>query len=267
MTNGGGPGVLATDALIECGGKLAELSGKTFDELNKLLPPHWSRGNPVDILGDASPETYAKAVEIVARDENNDGLLVILSPQAVTEPTQTAERLRAFAKLKAKPILASWIGGVGVRPGVEILDRAGIPTFEYPDAAARAFCAMWRYSHNLDALYETPALTATAEIDRSHAEQIINRARKAQRTLLTEIESKQLLAAYGIPTVETKIAKTEEEAVELAKKIGGAVVLKIHSETITHKSDVGGVKLNLRGAAAVRRAYREIETRCSRRSS
>ena len=179
VTNGGGPGVLATDALIECGGKLAELSGKTFDELNKLLPPHWSRGNPVDILGDASPETYAKAVEIVARDENNDGLLVILSPQAVTEPTQTAERLRAFAKLKAKPILASWIGGVGVRPGMEILDRAGIPTFEYPDAAARAFCAMWRYSHNLDALYETPALTATAEIDRSHAEQIINRDKKS----------------------------------------------------------------------------------------
>jgi acetyltransferase len=117
---------------------------------------------------------------------------------------------------------------------------------------------MWRYSHNLDALYETPALTATAEINRSHAEQIINRARKAQHTLLTEIESKQLLAAYGIPTVETKIAKTEEEAVELAKEIGGTVVLKIYSETITHKSDVGGVKLNLRGAAAVRRAYREI---------
>jgi acetyltransferase len=117
---------------------------------------------------------------------------------------------------------------------------------------------MWRYSHNLDALYETPELTATSEIDRSHAEQIIDRARKARRTLLTEIESKQLLTAYGIPTVETKIAKTEEDAVELAKKIGGAVVLKIYSETITHKSDVGGVKLNLRGSAAVRRAYREI---------
>jgi acetyltransferase len=259
VTNGGGPGVLATDALIECGGKLAELSGKTFGELNKLLPAHWSRGNPVDILGDASPETYAKTVEIVARDENNDGLLVILSPQSVTEPTETAERLCAFAKLRAKPVLASWIGGVGVRPGVEILDRAGIPTFEYPDAAARAFCAMWRYSHNLDALYETPALTATAEIDRSHAEQIINRARKTHRTLLTEIESKQLLAAYGIPIVETKIAKNEEKAVEIAGKIGGPVVLKIHSETIAHKSDVGGVKLNLRGAAAVRRAYREIE--------
>jgi acetyltransferase len=258
VTNGGGPGVLATDALIECGGKLAELSGRTLDKLNTLLPPHWSRGNPVDILGDASPETYAKAVQIVARDENNDGLLVVLSPQAVTEPTKTAERLSAFAKLKKKPVLASWLGGVGVRVGMEILDRAGIPTFEYPDAAARAFCAMWRYSHNLDALYETPELTATAEIDRSHAKQITDHAREARRTLLTEIESKQLLTAYGIPTVETKIAKTEEEAVELAKEIGGPVVLKIYSKTITHKSDVGGVKLNLRGAAAVRRAYREI---------
>jgi acetyltransferase len=260
VTNGGGPGVLATDALIESGGKLAELSSKSFDELNKLLPPHWSRGNPVDILGDASPATYAKAVEIVARDESNDGLLVILSPQAVTEPRKTAERLRELAKIKSKPILASWIGGVGVRAGVKILDCAGIPTFEYPDAAARAFCAMWRYSHNLDALYETPALTAAAEIDRSHAEQIIHRARKAQRTLLTEIESKHLLAAYGIPTVETKIAKNEERAVEMAKKIGGPVVLKIYSETITHKSDVGGVKLNLRGPTAVRRAYREIKS-------
>jgi acetyltransferase len=258
VTNGGGPGVLATDALIECGGKLPELSPNILGELNKLLPPHWSRGNPVDILGDASPETYARAVEIVARDENNDGLLVILSPQAVTQPTETAERLRAFAKLKAKPILASWIGGGGVRAGAEILDRAGIPTFEYPDAAARAFGAMWRYSYNLDALYETPELTATAEIDRSRAEEIINRARKTQRTLLTEVESKQLLTTYGIPTIETKIATTEEKTVQLAEKIGGPVVLKIYSETITHKSDVGGVKLNLRGAVAVRRAYREI---------
>lgn len=259
VTNGGGPGVLATDALIECGGELAKLSGQTFDELDKLLPPHWSRGNPVDLLGDASPDTYAKAVEIVARDENNDGLLVILSPQAVTESTETAKGLRSFAKLHGKPILASWIGGVGVRPGMEILDRAGVPTFEYPDAAARAFCAMWRYSHNLDALYETPELTATAEIDRSRAEQIINRARKARRTLLTEIESKQLLTTYGIPTVQTKIAKNEAEAVEIANTIGASVVLKIYSQTIAHKSDVGGVKLDLRGAAAVRRAYREIQ--------
>ena len=259
VTNGGGPGVLATDALIECGGKLAELADNTFDELDTLLPPHWSRGNPVDILGDASPETYARAVEIVSRDENNDGLLVILSPQAVTEPNETAQQLRAFAKLKAKPILASWIGGVGVRPGTEILDRAGIPTFEYPDAAARAFCAMWRYSHNLDALYETPALARSAEIDTSRVERLLNNARKSRRTLLIEIDSKQLLAAYGIPIVRTELATSETEAVELAKEIGGPVVLKVLSETITHKSDVGGVKLNLCSASEVRRAFRDIE--------
>jgi acetyltransferase len=259
VTNGGGPGVLATDALIECGGKLADLSGKAFDELNTFLPPHWSRGNPVDILGDASPETYAKAVDIVSQDQDNDGLLVILSPQAVTEPNETAERLCAFSKLKTKPILASWIGGVGVRPGMEILDRAGIPTFEYPDAAARAFCAMWRYSNNLDTLYETPELITTGEINKSRAEGIIERARKSQRTLLTEIESKQLLSAYGIPVVETKIATSAEEAAEIAKEIAGTVVLKVFSKIITHKSDVGGVKLDLRGATAVRRAYREIE--------
>jgi acetyltransferase len=259
VTNGGGPGVLATDALIECGGKLAELSPETFEKLNKLLPAHWSRGNPVDILGDADAQRFEKAVEIVARDENNDGLLAILSPQAMTNASATAERLRAFGKLKTKPFLASWIGGAGVAPGAAILDRANIPTFEYPDAAARAFCAMWRYSRNLDALYETPTLSTGADIKRKDAEKIIHRACDARRTLLTEFEAKKLLAAYGIPVVETKIATSEKEAVALAGKIEGPAVLKVHSETITHKSDVEGVKLNLHGANAVRRAYREIE--------
>ena len=260
LTNGGGPGVLATDALIECGGKLAELSPQSFDKLNALLPPHWSRGNPIDILGDADAERYEKAIDIVTRDENNDAVLAILAPQAMTEASATAEKLRAFSKSKGKPIFASWIGGSGVRPGVEILDRAGIPTFEYPDAAARAFCAMWRYSQNLNALYETPALAATAKIKEKRVAAIIERARRTQRTLLNEVESKQILAAYGIPVVKTKIARSEEQAADLAERIGGAVVLKVLSETITHKSDVGGVKLNLRGASAVRRAYRAIES-------
>jgi len=259
VTNGGGPGVLATDALIECGGKLADLSPHSFAELNKLLPPHWSRGNPVDILGDADAERYEKAIEIVAHDQSNDGLLAILAPQAMTDSSATAEKLRSFGKLKAKPFLASWIGGVGVASGTAILDSANIPTFEYPDAAARAFCAMWRYSRNLDALYETPALSIGADIKTKDAEKIVRRARDAGRTLLTEFESKQLLVAYGIPVVKTRVARSEKEAVDLALKIGGAVVLKVHSETITHKSDVDGVKLNLHGASAVRSAYREIE--------
>ena len=260
VTNGGGPGVRATDALIECGGKLAELSNESFDKLNQLLPAHWSHGNPIDILGDASAETYAKAVEIVARDENNDGLLVILAPQAVTEPSTTAERLRSFARLKNKPILASWIGGSGVHSGVEILDRAGIPTFEYPDAAARAFCAMWRYSRNLVALYETPALTRSAEIEKSRVEQII----KARPEILANAAQRSGIEATagGLRNSGRRNRDRDERrggVVGLAKKIDGPVVLKIFSETITHKSDVGGVKLSLHGAVAVRRAYREIE--------
>ena len=179
VTNAGGPGVLATDALIECGGKLAELSGKTFDPLNKLLPPHWSHGNPIDILGDASPETYAKAVEIVARDENNDGLLVILAPQAMTDPTRNRRAIASVCKTERQADSRELDGRPGVRPGEAILDGAGIPTFEYPDAAARAFCAMWRYSHNLDALYETPALDRDRRDRQSTMpRQIIDRARK-----------------------------------------------------------------------------------------
>ena len=259
VTNGGGPGVLATDALIACEGKLAELSAESFEMLDKLLPPHWSRNNPIDILGDADAERYEKAIEIVARDENNDGLLAILAPQAMTESAVTAEKLSAFAKLKGKPIFASWIGGEGVRDGVKILDGAGIPTFEYPDDAARAFCAMHRYSQNLDALYETPTLTTTAKIDQLKVKTVIQRARQAKRSLLNEIESKNILAAYGIPIVPTKFARSEKQAVDLANKVDCPVALKVFSETITHKSDVGGVKLNLHGAAAVRRAYREIE--------
>jgi acetyltransferase len=259
VTNGGGPGVLATDALIECGGELAQLSPQSFAELNKLLPPHWSRGNPIDILGDADATRYEKAIEIVARDENNDGLLVILAPQAMTDSSATAEKLRALGKLKTKPLLASWIGGAGVASGASILNGASIPTFEYPDAAARAFCAMWRYSRNLDALYETPALSESSDIRKTDADKIVLHALNRERVLLTEIESKHVLAAYGIQVVETRLAKSEKEAVDLAQKIGGAVVLKVHSEVITHKSDIDGVKLNLRGVTAVRRAYREIE--------
>jgi acetyltransferase len=156
-------------------------------------------------------------------------------------------------------MLASWIGGAGVAPGVAILNAADIPTFEYPDAAARAFCAMWRYSKNLDALYETPALSQSGDKSRATADKIIPRVQRAGRTLLTEAESKEILTGYGIPVVETRIARSEDEAVQAAGDIGGAVVLKLLSEIITHKSNVGGVKLDLHGAGPVRRAYRDIE--------
>ncbi len=269
VTNAGGPGVLAADALILHGGELAELSRETLESLDRLLPPHWSHGNPIDVLGDADAERYAKTVEIASRDPASDGLLAILTPQAMTDPTQTAERLKAFARLDGKPILASWMGGVHVSAGEAILNRANIPTFPYPDTAVRAFQYMWRYSYNLRGLYETPQLpTETNERanGRLLVQGMIDEARRRGRTLLTELESKQLLAAYGIPTVKTCVATCEDDAGRLADEIGYPVVLKLHSRTITHKTDVGGVQLNLADENAVRRAYRSIETSVSERS-
>ena len=260
LTNAGGPGVLATDALVAGGGELAVLGEQTRGALDGVLPPQWSHGNPVDILGDADPERYAKALEVVAKDANSDGLLVILTPQDMTEPTKTAERLKAFAKLPGKPLLASWMGGAAAAAGERILNDAGIPTFGYPDTAARIFNYMWRYTYNLAGLYETPTL-AEEPANRDAARRQLQEAREAGRTLLTEYESKQLLAAYGIPTVETRLATTEEAAVAQAEALGFPVVLKLHSLTVVHKTDVGGVRLNLPDAAAVRAAFRGIRER------
>ncbi|HUA22067.1 MAG TPA: bifunctional acetate--CoA ligase family protein/GNAT family N-acetyltransferase [Bryobacteraceae bacterium] len=260
LTNAGGPGVLATDALLMMGGELAELSPNTFDELNEALPPHWSHNNPVDIIGDAGPERFEKAVEVVSKDPNADGLLVIMTPQGMTNPALIAEKLTRFAKLDRKPILTSWMGGAEAAQGEAVLNRAGIPTFPFPDTAVRAFHYMWKYSYNLRALYETPAITSTDGMDVHAAEAIVNAAREANRTILTEYESKQLLKAYGIPVVETRLATTEDEAVAAANAIGYPVVLKLHSFTITHKTDVGGVQLNLASETAVRNAFRAIQT-------
>lgn len=261
LTNAGGPGVLATDALITNGGELAQLSEETMEAFDQLLPAAWSHNNPVDILGDASPERYGKALEIAAKDPNSDGILVILTPQAMTDPTKTAEELEPYAQSLGKPVIASWMGGDEVAPGEAILNKANVPTFPYPDTAARVFDYMAHYAENLRSLYETPMPIGDEvqdPLDREGAAQIVKSARDAGRTILTEYESKLLLASYGIPTVETRIAKTEQEAVEVAEDIGYPVVLKLHSETITHKTDVGGVQLDLTDAQAVRNAYAGI---------
>jgi acetyltransferase len=262
LTNAGGPGVLATDALITNGGELTTLSPEIMEAYNELLPAAWSHNNPVDIIGDASPERYAKALEIAAKDPNSDGILVILTPQAMTDPTKTAEVLEPYAQSLGKPVIATWMGGDEVAPGEAILNKANIPTYPYPDTAARVFDYMAHYSENLRLLYETPMPVgdpAQSELDRECAEGIIRNARESGRTILTEYESKQLLSCYGVPTVETRIAETLEEAVAAAEAIGYPVVLKLHSETITHKTDVGGVQLNLADAGAVRQAYVGIE--------
>jgi acetyltransferase len=262
VTNAGGPGVLAVDALLTSGGELAELSKETMDGLNQILPAAWSHNNPIDVLGDAGADRYAKALEIAAKDPRTDGLLVILTPQAMTDATQTAEALKPYAKAFGKPVIASWMGGSDVAAGEEILNRSDIPTFPYPDTAARMFAYMWRHAYALHGLYETPTLSDRNGKDAAgaaSAAKIVAAVRKSGRSLLTEFESKQLLTAYGIPTVETQIAKTEDEAAKLADKIGYPIVLKLHSETITHKTDVGGVKLNLANAAAVKKAFAAIK--------
>jgi acetyltransferase len=261
VTNAGGPGVLAADSIIACGGELAQISAATMDQLNQSLPPHWSHSNPVDILGDALPDKYAKVMEIVAADTNNDGLLAINCPQGMSHPTISAERLVPFAKGLGKPVLACWMGGAEMTAGIQIMNRAGIPTFSYPDTAARIFYYMWRYTYLLRGLYETPVLPQGAEgPDRTGAETIVQAVRQSGRTLLTEPESKELLACYGIPTAATLASHSAEEAVAQAEELGYPVVVKLLSHTITHKTEVGGVKLNLSSAAAVRNAWSEIES-------
>jgi acetyltransferase len=261
VTNAGGPGVLATDALVLTGGKLTELAPETMAALDAALPPAWSHGNPIDILGDADPDRYARAVEIALADPGSDGLLVILTPQAMTDPSGTARRLRDLAERTDKPLVASWMGGEDVADGEALLNGAGIATNEYPDAAARLFHDLWRYNDNLRGLYETPSLLpedgdqALAAVAAGAASELLQRAEERGCELLSEAESKQLLAAYGIPVVETRLAGTAEEAVEAAAAIGYPVVLKLSSSRITHKSDVGGVWLDLADGTAVRAAF------------
>ena len=262
VTNAGGPAALSTDALIIEGGEIAQLSPSTRESFDNLLPPFWSHNNPIDILGDADPKRYAAAVELAAKDPENDGVLVILTPQAMTKSIETAEAITALPPVPNKPILASWMGGDQVSAGAEILSRGNIPTFPYPDTAARAFAATWRYSRNLASLYETPwpaMESAGYQANKGYVQEIIDKARAAKRTILTEYESKHILAAYGIPVTVTNVARSEDEAVEIALRLEGPVVLKLYSETITHKTDVGGVKLNLHGEKEIRLAWREIE--------
>ena len=267
VTNAGGPAVLATDALVALNGELAPLSDSTMNQLNGILPAHWSHGNPIDILGDAEPERYAKTLEIAANDPNSDGLMVVMSPQGMTNPAEVASKIAPYAH-GDKPVLASLMGGESVESAKPVLSAAGIPLFSYPDTAARVFSNMWRYSYNLRGLYETPTLAVSGEetVSRNQAAGIIAAVRERGQTLLNEYESKQLLATYGIPVVDTHIARTEEEAIREARTIGFPVVLKLFSETITHKTDVGGVKLNLRDEQGVCSAFQDIKNAVSQKA-
>jgi acetyltransferase len=263
VTNAGGPGVLATDSLMATGGELTVLSSESLHELDGFLSSHWSHNNPVDVLADADAEGFVKAVGIASKDAASDGLLAIIAPQGLADPTQVAERMKPLAHTSSKPLLASWMGGDGVAEGTAILNAAGIPTFSYPDTAARAFTYMWRYTYNLRGLYDTPALVGGSDVAadaRTKVSETVLRVRAHGGTMLNEFEAKKLLALYGIPVVETRMAENEEQAVACAAEIGYPVVLKLLSSTIAHKTDVDGVRLRLQTAEQVRSAYRAIQT-------
>lgn len=270
ITNAGGPAVIATDNLISSGGELTPLAPETISRLNEFLPAAWSHNNPVDILGDATADIYEKTIEVLKKDPNTDAILVILTPQDMTDPEATAQSLAQASKNYNKPLLTSWMGGKAIRKGAEILTHANIPCFSYPDMATEIFSFMWQYTKNLEALYETPEDRSDIlemEIDAARKKSvraIISQAHKENRTILTEYESKKILLHYEIPTVQTMIAKTKQEAIEMAQSLAFPLVVKLLSSTITHKSDVGGVILNLQTPEEVGKAFEEIEQKvCS----
>jgi len=259
ITNAGGPGVIATDTLIEKGGKIAKLSKETIDELNKHLSPNWSKGNPVDVLGDAGPEQYEKAVELCAKDKSVDGILVILTPQEMTDPTGVAEKVATLSKKCKKTLLASWMGAEDIAEGQKVLESHQIPVYQTPEDAVKCFMYMYDYTRNLDILHETPSQIPHEFVpEKAKSKQLIDEVLADKRTVMTEFEAKQLLDYYGIPVIKNGLAKTENEAIKLAEKIGYPVVMKIASPDILHKTDVGGVILNIVNKEEAKKAYNKI---------
>lgn len=259
VTNAGGPGVMATDSLISLGGHLAELSKDTMKQLDAWLPPAWSHRNPIDVLGDAQPDRYAKAVEMVLKDKGVDAVLAILTPQAMTDPTGTARTLAALAENSSKLVLAAWMGGVSMAPGLRILNAAGVVAYPSPDNAVRAFMHLVSYARNLKILHETPAEVALSfKLDREARLASSDRIIDAAPPTLSSGAAKELLEVYGIPTARTVEAATAAKAAAAANKLGYPVVLKVLSPQITHKTDVGGVELNLRDEAQVKAAFKRI---------
>ncbi len=264
VTNAGGPGVMATDALLERRGTLATLTEETIQHLSKHLPGAWSHRNPVDVLGDATPDRYALSVETVLEDEQVDAVLVILSPQAMTDPTGAARSVIRSAQRSHKPVLTAWMGGQKVREGIELFHTAGIPTYSSPEKAVRSFMHLVTYGRNREMLYETPReIPVEFSIDRFKLREVLTASLSEGHDTLSEIASKALLEAYEIPTAKTYAARSKEEAVECANRVGYPVALKVLSPEITHKTDVGGVELNLAGADEVAKAYECIVSRAT----
>ena len=263
ITNAGGPGVMAADALSDYGEEPVTLSPQTISKLDEFLPAHWSRSNPIDIVGDASPERYEKAVRTCLEAPEIKGLLIMLAPQALTDPTEVAMSLTRVLSGKKMPVFTNWIGGRDVDGGREIFNRAQIPTFDTPERAVRAFMDLCRYGQNIELLQQIPSnLPGKLEFSRDEANRVIEEHLRRDACLMTEIEAKRLLSCYGIPITPTHLAVSAEEAVRKSIETGFPVAMKVHSETITHKSDVGGVRLNLKTENDVKEAYTAIISAC-----
>ncbi len=259
ITNAGGPGVMTTDALIAQGGQLAQLSKKTIESLNAVLPPFWSHGNPVDVLGDAKPEAYRAALEACLNDENVDGIAIIMTQQAVSDAVGIANSIVEVVKSKSyqtKTIVTSFMGSKAVMEANNILNANNIPTYSTPEQAVKTYMTMHHYQRNVDLLYETPEeMPVDAAPPKRPVRVILKNAAMEDREILTEDEAKKVLKYYNFPVVRTEAANTVDEAVAYACQMGFPVVLKILSPQIVHKSDVGGVILNIKSETEVREAF------------
>jgi len=265
VTNAGGPGVMATDALIAESGELARLSAGSLAQLNESLPPYWSHRNPVDVLGDAKSKLIAKATHIVLEDTGVDAVLVIITPQAMTNPTAIAREIVQLAPDARKPILAAFLGAQSMAEGIQLLNDAGIPTYTTPEQAVRAFMTLVAYSRNLETLYETPKdISVEFPVDRASLRERFDSLVADKGEILAEDVSKTLLEAYGIPVTKPLPAKTSAEAIKIADLMGYPVVLKIHSPDISHKTEVGGIALDLLDREMVWQAYERIMSAAAR---
>jgi acetyltransferase len=265
MTNGGGLGVIATDALMDRQGHLAELSETTLEKLGGILPKNWSHANPVDILRDAPIECYVQTLEILLQDGGVDAVLFLHAPTAAVPSADIAQALAPLAQKAARNVLACWLGGATVSAARHIFSEAGIPTYSTPEKAVFGFMQIVQYRRNQELLMEAPA-SASADFapDRATAQAVVQAALGAGRSILSEPETKSVLAAYGIPVVETRIAYTVKEALRCAQEIGFPVALKILAPEIHHKSDVGGVALDLETPEALRAAAAGMRRRIKR---
>jgi acetyltransferase len=258
---------MATDTLISLGGKLVKLEDQTIQKLDELLPSYWSHGNPVDVLGDATPERFAKATEIVLDDNNVDAILVILTPQAMTDPTGTAKAVAQLSATTSKLIMAAWLGGVSMRGGVEVFTEAGIAVYTTPEQAISAFMTLSKYSRNLDLLYETPKeVPVSFSYDRKKLREKYITEVFPKAKVLNEDDSKLLINDYGIESTHPELSKNEDEAIKIAEKKGYPVVLKVQSPDIFHKTDVGGVALDIHSEEGLRAAYHDIQKTVAKRA-